>query len=50
MKLGRGLTTGFATGLTTELGDGPAPTASMPEATDLARRFAEKLRGCPSAS
>ena len=47
MKLGRGVTTGFATGLTTELGDGPAPTASIPEATDLARRVAEKLQGLP---
>jgi cholesterol oxidase len=47
MKLGRGLTTGFATGLTTELGDGPAPTASIPEATDLARRVADKLQGLP---
>ncbi len=47
MKLGRGLTTGFAKGLTTELGDGPAPTASIPEATDLARRVADKLQGLP---
>jgi cholesterol oxidase len=47
MKMGRGITTGFATGLTTELGEGPAPTASMPEATDLARRVAEKIQGFP---
>ncbi|HEY6460777.1 MAG TPA: GMC family oxidoreductase [Polyangiaceae bacterium] len=47
MKLGRGLTTGFATGLTTELGEGAAPTASIPEATELARRVAEKLDGLP---
>jgi cholesterol oxidase len=47
MKLGRGLTTGFARGLTTELGEGPAPTASIPEATDLARRVADKLQGLP---
>jgi cholesterol oxidase len=47
MKLGRGITTGLATGLTTELGEGPAPTASIPEATDLARRVAEKLHGLP---
>jgi cholesterol oxidase len=45
MKLGRALTTGFGVGLTTELGEGPAPTASIPEATDLARRVAEKLQG-----
>jgi cholesterol oxidase len=47
MKLGRTLTTGFATGLTTELSDGPAPTASIPEATDLAQRVADKLQGFP---
>jgi cholesterol oxidase len=47
MKLGRGLTTGFAKGLTTELGEGAAPTASIPEATDLARRVADKLDGLP---
>jgi cholesterol oxidase len=47
MKLGRGLTTGFATGLTTVLGEGSPPTASIPEATDLARRVAEKIQGLP---
>jgi cholesterol oxidase len=47
MKLGRALTTGFGLGLTTELGEGAAPTASIPEATDLARRVAEKLDGLP---
>jgi cholesterol oxidase len=47
MKLGRGITTGFATGLTTELGEGPPPTASIPEATELARRVAEKIQGLP---
>jgi cholesterol oxidase len=31
--------------LTTALGEGPAPTSSMPEATDLARRVAEKIDG-----
>jgi cholesterol oxidase len=31
--------------LTTALGDGPAPTASIPEATDLARRVGQKLDG-----
>jgi cholesterol oxidase len=45
MKLGRALTTGFAVGLTTELGEGPSPTASIPEATDLAQRVADKLQG-----
>ena len=47
MKLGRGLTTGWKTGLTTELGDGPAPTASIPEADELAARVADKLQGFP---
>jgi cholesterol oxidase len=47
MKLGRSVTTGFRVGMTTELGDGPAPTASIPEATDLARRVAEKIDGLP---
>ena len=47
MKIGRGITTGFAAGLTTELGEGPAPTASIPEATELARRVAEKIQGLP---
>jgi cholesterol oxidase len=45
MKLGRTLTTGFGVGLTTELGEGAAPTASIPEASELARRVAEKLDG-----
>ena len=47
MKLGRGLTTGFTKGLTTELGEGAAPTASIPEATDLAHRVAAKVDGLP---
>lgn len=47
MKLGRALTTGFGVGLTTELGEGPAPTASIPEATELAKRVADKLDGMP---
>src|SRR5262249_31393904 len=47
MKLGRSITTGFATGLTTELSDGPAPTASIPEATDIAHRVADKVQGFP---
>lgn len=47
MKLGRDLTTGFARGVTTEISDGPAPTASIPEATELAHRVAEKVEGYP---
>ncbi len=46
MRLGRDLRTGFRRGLVTEL-DSPdaAPRAFMDEATDLARRWAEKTRG-----
>ncbi len=47
MKLGRSVTTGFAEGVTTELGDGPAPTASIPEATEIAQRVADKVQGFP---
>jgi cholesterol oxidase len=47
MKLGRGVTTGFAMGLTTELGEGEGPVASIPEATELARRVADKIQGLP---
>jgi cholesterol oxidase len=39
-KLGR-------TGMTTELTDGVAPTASIPEATELAERVAAKMNGKP---
>jgi cholesterol oxidase len=31
--------------LTTALGEGPAPTSSIPEATDLAERVSEKIDG-----
>jgi cholesterol oxidase len=48
LKRGRSLTTGFREGMTTELGEGPAPTASIPEATDLAHRIADKIEGLPS--
>jgi cholesterol oxidase len=34
-------------GVTTELADGPKPTANIPEAGDLARRVAEKIDGKP---
>ena len=49
LKRGRSLTTGYREGMTSELGEGPAPTASIPEATDLAERIADKLDGLPSA-
>ena len=45
LRRGRSLTTGFRRGMTTELAEGPAPAAYIPEATELAHRFAEKLDG-----
>jgi cholesterol oxidase len=46
LRLGRSLYTGFGRGLVTKLDDpSKAPTSFMPEATDLARRFEEKLKG-----
>lgn len=37
--------TGFRAGLTTALADAKAPEAFIPEATDIAQRFAAKVRG-----
>jgi cholesterol oxidase len=46
LRLGRSALTGFRRALVSELSPGTtAPTAFMPEATDLARRFAEKAGG-----
>ena len=46
LKLGRSAFTGFRRGLVTHLDDpARAPKAFMEEASDLARRFAEKVRG-----
>lgn len=46
MKLGRSVFTGGRRGVVTELDPGTqAPSAFMEEATDLARRFAEKVGG-----
>jgi cholesterol oxidase len=46
LKLGRNARTGFREGLVTELDDpDAAPKAFMPEATDLAKRFADKVGG-----
>ena len=46
LRRGRGPWTGFRTGLVTRLAEGaPPPTAFMPEATDLAERFAQKVGG-----
>jgi cholesterol oxidase len=47
MQRGRGLFTGGRKGVTTALQAGPAPTAHIPEATELARRVADKLDGYP---
>jgi cholesterol oxidase len=46
LQLGRGPWTGFRKGLVTQLdADQAAPTAFMPEATELAQRFADKVGG-----
>ena len=46
LRLGRSLLTGFKRSPITELDEGTAPPkAFMPEATELATRFAEKVRG-----
>lgn len=47
MKLGRGVTTGFARGVVTELESGPAPTSNLPEVHELAHRIARKIDGQP---
>jgi cholesterol oxidase len=49
LRRGRSLTTGFRAGMTTELGQGPAPTASIPEATVLAEKVAAQLNGVTSS-
>lgn len=46
-KLGRSLFTGFGHGMVTELEAGEAPTASIPEATQLAESFARLTGGIP---
>lgn len=46
LRLGRSPFTAFRKGLVTKLAEGaPAPTAFLPEATDLAERFAQKVGG-----
>ncbi|OJH41050.1 GMC family oxidoreductase [Cystobacter ferrugineus] len=47
MRRGRGLFTGGRKGVLTSLAEGPAPSAYIPEATELAHRVAEKLDGMP---
>ncbi len=41
----RNLWTGFRDGMGSRLSDGEPPTASIPEATEIAERFAEKVGG-----
>ncbi len=49
MRLGRDLRTGFRRGLVTEVDDpAQAPSAFMEEATELAEKFAEKVKGVPT--
>ena len=46
LRLGRSVYTGFSRGLTTHLDDpSAAPKSFLPQATDLANRFAEKVGG-----
>ena len=46
MRLGRQWRTGYRRGLVTEIDDpSQAPSAFMEEATDLAERFADKVKG-----
>jgi cholesterol oxidase len=45
MSLGRGIRTGFRRGITTSIGDGPRPSASIPEATELGRMVEQELDG-----
>ncbi len=49
MKLGRTPQTGMKRGLTTEAAAGSRPSASIPEATELAERVAQKLDGYPQS-
>lgn len=49
MRLGRALSTGFRRGVVTALDQGPAPSASIPEATALARRLGDELHALPQS-
>jgi cholesterol oxidase len=48
-KLGRSFRRFFRRGITTEVGDGPRPSASIPEASELGYRVAEKIDGYPTS-
>jgi len=49
LRLGRKFTSFFRLGLQSEAGQGPLPTAAIPEATDLAERFADQIQGTPGS-
>lgn len=48
-KMARTPLTGFQKGLTSALADAKAPEAFIPEATDIAERFAKKIGGTPAS-
>lgn len=48
-RRGRHLLTGFAPGLVSSLEEGPPPVSSIPEASELARGFAEVADGFPQS-
>ena len=47
LRLGRAVHTGFRRGMVSNVEQGLAPMASLPEAVDLAHRVAEKVDGVP---
>jgi cholesterol oxidase len=49
LRLGRSIRTLFRLGLISEPGEGPTPTAAIPEATELAERFADQIQGTPGS-
>ncbi|MDP7034804.1 MAG: GMC family oxidoreductase [Planctomycetota bacterium] len=49
-RRGRSIFSGGRRGLVTGLGEGPVPRASIPEATELAKRVAEKIDGSPNSA
>ena len=49
LKPGRKLTAGFRSGLVSAPGEGPLPTAHIPEATKLAESLAQEVDGYPGS-
>jgi cholesterol oxidase len=45
MERGRSWATGFRTGLTTSVAEGPAPAASIPAASELAQAYSDEVDG-----